>query len=111
VTTGTTAVDLVIRDQDPVISPVSGTVIDVRPYALYGRHPDHRLEIAPDGFPQLRVVLIHVRDVHVTPGMRVVAGETELAGGPNRFPFASHIDRYFPQDRWPHVHIEVKPAE
>lgn len=106
----TSAVDVLLRDDDPVLSPVSGTVVDVRPYHLYGRHPDHRIEIVPDGRPDLRLVLIHVRDVEVVAGDTVRAGVTVLAGSANRFSFGSHIDRYTDPDRWPHVHIEVKRA-
>lgn len=107
----TSAVDLVMRDDDPVTSLVTGRVTDVRDYYLYGRYPDTRIEIEPLGRPDLRVVLIHVSGVQVRAGDEVTAGETALAAGPNRFDFASHIDRYFPQERWPHVHIEVKNAD
>jgi hypothetical protein len=104
----TSAVDLVMRDNTPVLSMVTGTVTDVRPYHLYNQHPDTRIEIRPDDRPDLRVVVIHVTDVAVAVGDHLEAGVDRIAGGPNRFPFASHIDRYFEQDRWPHVHIEVK---
>lgn len=106
----TSAVDLVMRDDDPVLSPVSGVVTDVREYALYGKYRDHRIEIQPEGRPDLRVVLIHVADVRVRHGDRVTVGETPLAGTANRFDFGSHIDRYLEPARWPHVHVEVKQA-
>jgi biotin carboxyl carrier protein len=106
----TSAVDLVMRDDDPVRSPVDGTVVDVRPYSLYSRYPDHRVEIAPADRPDLRVVLIHIAGVGVRVGDVVTAGETILAATANRFPFGSHVDRYTEPDRWPHVHVEVKPA-
>lgn len=106
----TSAVDLLLHDGDPVRSPVDGTVTEVRPYHLYGRHPDVRIEIAPATRPDLRVVLIHVTEVEVAVGERVGAG-TALAGGANRFPFSSHVDRYLEPARWPHVHLEVKRAE
>lgn len=104
----TSAVDLVMKDDTPVLSMVTGTVVDVRPYALYGKYPDTRIEIQPEGRPDLRIVVIHVADVGVQVGDYLQAGVTRLAGGPNRFPFASHIDRYFEQERWGHVHLEVK---
>lgn len=104
----TSAVDVVLRDDDPVLSPVDGTVTDVRAYHLYGKYPDHRIEITPLGRPGLRIVLIHVRDVSVAVGDTVEAGLTPLAASANRFPFGSHIDRYTEPDRWPHVHMEVK---
>lgn len=107
---GTSAVDIVLRDGEPVLAPVSGTVVEVGPYSLYGRYPDHRIVIQPDANPNLRVTLIHIVGVGVTAGQRIEAGVTQLATGPNRFNFTSHIDRYFPTDRWPHVHIEAKRA-
>lgn len=106
----TSAVDLVMRDGDPVASPVTGRVTDVRPYLLYGAHPDTRVEITPRGRPDLRVVLIHLSQVEVERGDEVVAGRTMLARSARSFPFASHIDRYLDPRRLPHVHVEVKPA-
>ncbi|MBW3659069.1 MAG: M23 family metallopeptidase [Actinobacteria bacterium] len=106
----TSAVDVMLRDDVPVKSVVSGIVTDVRPYALYGRYEDTRIEIQPADRPDLRVVLIHVSGAQVRIGDVVTAGETVLAATANRFPFASHIDRYTEPDRWPHVHLEVKRA-
>ncbi|MDQ3932873.1 MAG: M23 family metallopeptidase, partial [Actinomycetota bacterium] len=56
----------------------------------------------------LRVVMIHLRDVRAFAGQRVEAGQTIIAGSANRFPFASQIDRYLGDVPGPHVHIEVK---
>ncbi len=103
-----TAVDVVIEDDQPILSPVDGVVTDVRDYQLYSRYPDTRIEIQPDAAPHLRIVMIHVTGVTATAGDRVVAGRSILAAGPNRFSFSSHIDRYLDPERWPHVHIEVK---
>jgi biotin carboxyl carrier protein len=104
----TSAVDVMMRKDDPVRSPVHGSVTDVREYHLYGSHQDYRLEIAPDDRPELRIVLIHVDEVEVEVGDVVVAGQTILAGTARPFPFGSQIDRYTEPDRWPHVHLEVK---
>lgn len=103
----TSAVDIVMRDDDPVLSPVDGVVTEVRPYRLYGSYDDTRIEIRPHDAPHLRVVLIHVDGVRVRAGDEVLAGHTALARTANRFPFSSHVDRYTPE-RWPHVHLEVK---
>lgn len=106
----TSAVDIVMRDDDPVLSPVDGVVTEVRPYALYDQYPDSRIEIQPDDAPHLRLVMIHVDGVEVAAGDRVTTGVTELAATANRFPFSSHVDRYL-DERWPHVHVEVKRAD
>ena len=104
----TSALDVVVRDDDPVLSPVSGTVTDVRSYYLYGQHLDHRVEIAPDDAPHLRLVVVHLDEPEVAAGDRVEAGTDVLAGSALRFGFSSQIDRDTEPDRWPHVHIEVK---
>jgi hypothetical protein len=107
----TSAVDVVLRDDEPVLSPVTGTVSDVRVYYLSGRHEDVRVEIVPDAAPHLRVVLVHVDGIRVGIGDRVTAGVTVLADTARGFPFASQIDRETEPDRWPHVHLEVQPVD
>lgn len=107
----TSAIDVVLRDDVDVLAPVTGTVTDVRTYWLYGEHRDHRVEIVPDAAPELRVVLVHVDGVRVAAGDRVEAATTVLATTANRFPFSSQIDRETEPDRWPHVHLEVQPAD
>ncbi|MBW3577931.1 MAG: M23 family metallopeptidase [Actinobacteria bacterium] len=104
----TSAVDVALPPGIPVASLIDGTVTLVEHYQLYGRHPDTRVEIAPAGRPDLRVVLIHLTDVRVSPGQRVQAGRTVVAGAANLFPFGSHVDRYVEGEPGPHVHIEVK---
>lgn len=107
----TTAVDVVLPDGAPVLSPIAGTVSEVRPYELYGTHDDVRLELVPDDQPQLRVVLIHIEGVAVEQGDRVAVGDV-LALGARRFPFHAVVDNATAPDRFGHVHIEVKePVE
>lgn len=108
-TRATTAVDLVLGPGTPVLSPVSGTVTEVRHYALYEKYGDHRIEIAPAANPGRRVVLIHIDHPTVAVGQQVTAGRTVLANGPRVFPFGSQIDGEVGR-RLPHVHLEVKPA-
>lgn len=105
----TTAVDIVLAPGVEVLSPVSGVVTDVRPYLLYGKHDDVRIELQPDQAPGLRVVLIHVKGVDIKAGDVVEAGVTVLAQEANLFPFSSQIDRYTEPNRFAHVHLEVKP--
>jgi hypothetical protein len=110
-TPSTSAVDIVLVDDDVVLSPVSGVVEQVEPFELYNRYYDRKITIVPDGAPQLRVVMIHVVGTKVEDGDRVEAGVTELANGARRFPFRSQVDDLTAPDAWPHVHIEVKPAD
>ena len=107
----TSAVDVAMRDDDPVLSPVAGVVTDVREFYLGGTHRDLRVEIRPDDAPHLRVVVIHIDGLEVAAGGRVEAGTSVLAAAARRFPFASQIDYVIDDGRWPHVHMEVKNEE
>ncbi len=62
-----------------VVAPVSGTVVKVKKFDLYGKYPDYEVHVQPVGRPDLDVVLIHIDDVTVTPGDKVVAGVTQIA--------------------------------
>lgn len=104
----TSAVDLAMPFNHPVVSPVSGTVVQVGSYLLYGRVPDNTIVISPDARPDLLMVVLHTNGVRVSEGQRVVAGETMLALTARLLPFRSQIDSY--AGRLPHVHIEFRRA-
>lgn len=105
----TSAVDVVLPPGEEVRAPVAGTVVEVRPYRLYGSHEDVRLELRPDD-SDLAVVLIHVEDVVVRPGDRVEVGDV-LAGAARMFPFGAVVDRQTAPERFGHVHLEVKTPD
>lgn len=104
----TSAVDVVLRTGSEVAAPVTGRVVEVRDYALYGSLRDWRIVIEPADRPDLHVVLIHLESPRVRVGDRVVAGSTPLATV-RLLPMPSHVD-YALNERHPHVHIEAKPA-
>lgn len=104
----TSAVDIVVSVGDAVASPVSGTVKEVTEYPLYGRIRDWRVEITPEGRPDLTVVVIHLLRPSVEVGEKVDAGVTPM-GVVRLLPFESHVD-YVTSDQQPHAHIEVKPS-
>lgn len=105
------AVDVAVPAGVEVTSPVSGEIVSVSAYSLYGKYADTRIEIVPEGRPDLRVIVLHVSDPLVSVGDEVTAGETPLAGSSTAFPFSSQIDRFTAAEHGeptPHVHIEVK---
>lgn len=107
----TSAVDVVLPVDETVLAPVTGTVLDVRDYLLYGAHADQRIEIVPDARPDVRIVMIHVDGASVAAGDRVLGGITPVARTARLLPFSSHIDRETEPERLPHVHLEVQPIE
>ena len=73
-----TAIDVGAKPGCPVIAPVTGTVVKVKKYKLYGKYTDYEIHIRPDGFPKVDCVMIHISDVRVEPGDRVEAGITRI---------------------------------
>ncbi len=104
-TPATSAVDVVTRPGQPFLAPADGVVMKVKAYRLYGRYADVEVVIRPSADPRYRVVMIHLADVSVRPGERVIAGLTRL-GVARVFPFTSETDYYGGGHR-PHVHLEV----
>jgi len=105
-TSATSAADVVARRGAEVTAPVTGTVVKAHPYKLYGRYRDWYVVIAPDGRPDLGVVMIHLDGVEVQRGDRVSA-TLSVIGRPRVFPFESEVD-YYVRGRVPHIHVEVK---
>lgn len=99
------AADISVPEGVEIVAPVSGEVVEVGHYALYGRYPDVLIRIVPDEHPDLVVSVLHVSEPTVQVGDAVVAGETPLAETATTFPFTSQIDRF--AGRLPHVHLEV----
>jgi hypothetical protein len=106
----TSAIDVVLPEGEPVLASVTGTVVDVRSYLLYGAHQDVRIEIVPTDRPAVRLVGIHLDGPLVEVGDEVVGGVTPIATTARTLPFSSHIDRETEPDRHPHVHLEFQPV-
>lgn len=73
------AVDVGAKPGTVVVSPVSGTIVKIKRYKLYGKYDDFELHIRPDGWKDVDLVLIHVDGVQCTVGQKVKAGVTPLA--------------------------------
>ena len=74
-----TSIDVGAMPGTIVRSPVTGTVVLLKDYKLYGEVDDIEIHIQPDGHPDLDVVLIHTTDPLVKAGDRVQAGVTEIS--------------------------------
>lgn len=108
-TQATSAADIAVPPGTPIASPVTGTVVSVEPYQLYGTYPDLRIRIRPAGRPDILVTVLHVTGAQVAVGDELVGGESPLATEATHFPFRSHVDGYS-GGRPPHVHVEARRA-
>lgn len=105
-----TAADVGAKPGTDVFSPVTGTVVKVKRYKLYGKWDDYEIHIQPDGFTNLDIVMIHVKNVSCAPGDRVQAGETRVAA------VRKLSDKFYDQlasytkGGGDHVHLQVNDA-
>ena len=74
-----TAADVGAKAGTVIIAPVSGTIIKIKPYKLYGKYDDYEIHIQPTGHPKLDVVLIHIKGIECTIGEQVKGGITHIA--------------------------------
>lgn len=101
------AADVVVDPAVEIRSPVTGTVVRGGGYTLYCDHRDEFVVIAPDDRPGWEVSVLHFEGLAVSPGDRVVAGETVIARNATILPFVSQVDDLTASPSWPHVHLHV----
>lgn len=103
------SVDVAVKDNVVLKSPITGRVVAVVPYLLYGKYDDVRVDVLPSDHSDITIALTHIDKVRVKAGTKVVAGKTPV-GQPRQLAFDSQIDKYvgFPVA---HVHIQVNPLE
>jgi len=93
-----------------VFAPVTGTVVKIKLYKLYGKWDDYEIHICPDGYPNIDLVMIHVKDLSCAVGDRVEAGETRVAA------IRKLSDKFYDQlasytkNGGNHVHVQVNDA-
>jgi hypothetical protein len=100
----------------PVFSPLTGTVMRIRAYKLYGKYADFEFHIKPDGWSDVDLIVLHVTDPAVAEGARVIAGVTRIASVRE---LASRISglqlRSYTTEGGNHTHIQLnhvlKPGE
>jgi hypothetical protein len=103
----TSSVDVVVGSSSPVLSPVTGTVVQVFPYLLYCEAWDWELVIEPVGHPEARVIVLHFVDPTVAAGDRVIAAVTRVGTSWTNDSPSAQENAVFP-DQFPHVHIEIE---
>lgn len=111
-----TALDCGAKPGTPVLAPVTGTVMLVRPYKLYGRVDDFEFNIKPDAWSDVDVIVLHVTDPVVQPGDRIIGGVTQIASVRKLTSVLTGISlRTFTPEGGNHTHVQlnriIKPNE
>jgi hypothetical protein len=102
------AVDCGADAGTPVFSPVDGTVMEIRPYKLYGRYDDFEIHVKPDSWSDIDVILLHVTDPAVAVGTRVVGGVTRIASVRDLAKTVSGIQlRNYTLNGGNHTHVQM----
>jgi murein DD-endopeptidase MepM/ murein hydrolase activator NlpD len=106
----TSAIDLAMTPGEQVVAPVSGQVVAVDDFSLYGRTPDVIVKIRSSEDPNVILRALHLVDPLVEVGDTVEAGVTPIAAEARQLPFESQMDRFTAAHRGqaaPHVHFEM----
>jgi murein DD-endopeptidase MepM/ murein hydrolase activator NlpD len=106
-----TAADIGALAGAPVFSPVTGTVIEVKSYDLYGVHDDLEIHIQPTGWPEIDLVIIHVTDPTVRVGDLVVGGVTRIASVRLLSDRVNHQLGDYTPDPGDHIHMQLNRVE
>jgi murein DD-endopeptidase MepM/ murein hydrolase activator NlpD len=107
-----TAVDVGAVAGKYAYAPVSGTVVRIKEYSLYGLMQDDEIHIQSPEYPELDIVVLHLDNLLVKVGDEVVGGSTRI--GTVRS-IGSVIDSNLsnftaPGDPGDHCHVQVNDA-
>lgn len=105
-TPAASSADIVVDSASAVLSPVNGTVVEVFQYLLYCESLDWELVIQPDGRSDVLLIVLHMVDIPVKAGDRLVASITRIGTSWTNDAPTAQENQYFP-DQYPHVHIEI----
>lgn len=107
VVTETGAVDVGAPAGSMITSPVTGEVVSVRAYKLYGKYDDYQVDIRPKSLSDVIVSLLLVEDPRVHINQTVEAGKTVI--GVVRAPIPELAERLtsLTGDTGSHVHLQV----
>ncbi|PKQ17036.1 MAG: hypothetical protein CVT67_02550 [Actinobacteria bacterium HGW-Actinobacteria-7] len=102
-----TAMDVGADAGSIVVSPVTGTVVKVKRFDLYGKYPDVEIHIQPEGLPKLDVVMIHLDGITCTPGDTVIAGVTPIAHIRDLDPRIGPQLKSYTRNGGTHTHVQI----
>ena len=109
-----TSIDVGAKAGTTIYAPVTGTVVLVQSYDLYGYVPDMKIHIQPKGHPELDVVMLHQYDVRVKAGDKVEGGVTPVSSVRDIAKDLTDVQLGFytaADDPGNHSHVEISNAD
>ena len=103
----TSASDIALKENTPVLSPVTGIISKVIDYKLYKKYDDIKIEIIPDQNKDFKVKIIHLKNVVVKKGEKVKVGDSLGRVRTLSDKMNIQIGRYLPI-KIEHIHIQVE---
>lgn len=105
------AVDIGAAPGTDVYAPITGTVVKIKRYKLYGKHDDFEIHIQPTGRTDIDCVMIHIEDLTCEVGDEVTAGVTRIAAVRKLSDRVNHQLGDYTKDGGDHVHVQLNNAE
>jgi murein DD-endopeptidase MepM/ murein hydrolase activator NlpD len=110
------ALDCGAQPGTPVFAPLTGTVMRIRSYKLYRKYPDYEIQIRPDAWNDVDLIILHVSDPVVSEGQHVIAGVTQVASVRDLASTVSGLQlRSYTTEGGNHTHVQLtkipKPDE
>lgn len=102
----TTAIDVGAPAGSTTYAPINGTVTAVKTYSFEGKVNDYEIHVKSDDYPNLEMVMIHVKDPTVKVGDVVVAGTTPLAQVRNMAQYVRNQLATYAPEHGNHTHIQ-----
>ena len=107
-----TSVDVGALAGTVVYAPVTGTVVKIKQYSLYGIIDDYEMHIQSPDHPELDIVVLHIDQLTVKVGDKVFGGCTRIATVRN---IGDVIDNNLANftadgDKGNHCHVQVNDA-
>jgi hypothetical protein len=103
----TAAVDVGAAPGTPVCAPVSGQVVGVKSYQLYGKYDDVQIDIKPEGASEVLISILLVDEPQVQIGQTVEAGKTQLGKVRDVQGETGQLLAGYTHDSGGHVHLQA----
>ncbi len=105
------AADVGAAPGSDVFSPITGTIVKIKRFKLYGKYDDYEIHIQPTGRANIDCVMIHVDDLSCKVGDRVTGGVTRIAAVRDLDKRVNPQLKEFTRNGGYHTHMQLNNAD